>query len=337
MKKPAPPSSKSVAAALGVSVATISRVLTRPELVSERTRMRVLQGIARLGYRPNLAARDLRQGQTRTVLVVVPKASGFFLEVIRGAEQAADELGYIVMMANARGGADRQTAYCEQVASRRADGVILLTGTAPPRPATATHRPPPLVVALERLDHSELPAVTVDHAAGAEEAVRHLVNLGHRRIAHIAGLDHVLSARLRLLGYRKALRSARLPFDEALVQRGDFSVDSGTKAMQTLMQLRSAPTAVFCGNDEMAVGAIAALKSRGLKVPADVSIVGFDDQDFAAFYIPTLSTVHIPRFDIGYQSMMLLSKVISGEAAVGSMVLPTRLVIRASSGVPRLR
>jgi LacI family repressor for deo operon, udp, cdd, tsx, nupC, and nupG len=163
------------------------------------------------------------------------------------------------------------------------------------------------------------------------------VNLGHKRIAHIAGLDHVQSARLRLAGYREPLKAARVPFDEALVHRGDFTFDSGHKAMQALLQQRPRPTAVFCANDEMAVGAIRAVTSSGLQVPDDLSVVGFDDQDFAEIYDPPLSTVHMPSFDVGYQAMMLLAKVISAESSVKSMVLPTRLVIRATSSAPRRR
>lgn len=147
-----------------------------------------------------------------------------------------------------------------------------------------------------------------------------------------------------MAGYRKALKGARLPFDEALVQRGDFTILSGQKMMNVLLQEKQIPTAVFTANDEMAIGAIRALKSSGLKVPDDVSVVGFDDQDFAEVYDPALSTVHIPRFDAGYQAMMMLGNVISlahGSAgqqrAVKSVTLNTRLVIRDTSAPPKRR
>ena len=336
MKKLNSPSSKSVAAELGVSVATISRVLTRPDLVNEETRDRVLKGIERLGYRPNLIARDLRRGETRTVLVVVPILSAFFLEILRGTEQAAEEIGFAVLMGNAKGDSRRTLTYFDQVASRRADGIILLTGALPPA-AQTTYKLPPLVVAAESLKDGEHPTVGVDHVGGAEEAVRHLIDLGHKRIAHIAGPDHVLSARARTNGYRKALRARRIPFDDTLIQRGDFSVDSGEKMMHVLLQQRHTPSAVFCANDEMAIGAIRSLKSVSLEVPDDVSVVGFDDQEFAQIYDPPLSTVHIPRFDIGYQAMMMLRDVLSLQRAVRSTVLPTRLVTRATSAAPGKR
>jgi LacI family transcriptional regulator, repressor for deo operon, udp, cdd, tsx, nupC, and nupG len=337
VKKSPSPSSKSVAAELGVSVATISRVLTRPDLVNRQTRDRVLQGIERLGYRPNLIARDLRRGETRTVLVVVPKLSAFFLEILRGTEQAAEELGFAVLMGNAKSDIRRTTTYFDQVASRRADGIILLTGVLPPGAETIATKLPPLVIAAESLRDSALPTVGIDHVGGAEEAVRHLIGLGHRRIAHIAGPDHVLSSRARAAGYRKALRAARLPFEDTLIQRGDFSVESGGKMLHVLMQQKPTPTAIFCANDEMAIGAIQALRLAGLSVPADVSIVGFDDQQIAELYDPPLTTVHIPRFDIGYQSMMMLRDLITPQRSVRSTVLPTRLIVRATSVAPRKR
>jgi LacI family repressor for deo operon, udp, cdd, tsx, nupC, and nupG len=332
MKQPDAPNSKSIAAALGVSVATISRVLTRPDLVNERTRERVLREIQRLGYRPNLAARDLRRGQTGTILVVAPQLGTFFLDILRGVEKAADERGIAVLLANTRADLNRERAYFDLVASHRADGIILLTGELPPNSARNL---PPLVLAAEPLLDCALPAVTVDHAGGAEEAVRHLINLGHRRIAHIAGPDSVQSAGSRMSGYRQALRCARLAVDETLTQRGFFSVESGTIAMHALLRQRQVPTAVFCANDLMAIGAIRALRSVGLRVPTDVSVVGFDDGELAEIYDPPLTTVNIPRFDVGYQAMMMLADLIAGKRPDRSITLATRLVVRATSVAPQ--
>jgi len=337
MKKPDSPTSKSIAAALGVSVATISRVLTRPDLVNERTRERVLRGIERLGYRPNLAARDLRRGQTGTILVLAPLLGSFWLEILYGVEKAADERGFSVLLANTRADQNREKAYLDLVASHRADGIILITAALPVGGKSFALSLPPVVLAAEPLPSSELPAVLVDHAGGAEEAVRHLINLGHRRIAHIAGPDSVISAGARMSGYRKALRAARLPVDESLIQRGFFSLESGTIAMHALLRQRRVPTAVFCANDLMAIGAIQALKSVGLRVPTDVSIVGFDDEMLAQIYDPPLTTVHIPRFDTGYQAMMILADLVAQKRPVRSITLPTRLVVRGTSVAPQNR
>jgi LacI family repressor for deo operon, udp, cdd, tsx, nupC, and nupG len=335
MKKAAPPSSKSIAAALGVSVATISRVLTRPDLVNERTRERVLRGIERLGYRPNLAARDLRRGQTGTILVLAPLLGSFWLDILWGVEKAADERGVSVLLANTRADQNREKAYFDQVASQRADGIILITAAMPAGGSSFAVGLPPLVLAAEPLPNSPVPAVLVDHEGGAEEAVRHLINLGHRRIAHIAGPDSVLSAAARMAGYRKAMRAARLTVDESLIQRGFFSSESGTIAMHALLRQRRVPTAVFCANDLMAVGAMHALKSVGLRVPTDVSIVGFDDEKLAELYDPPLTTVHIPRFDVGYQAMMMLADIIAQKRPTRSITLPTRLIVRGTSIAPQ--
>ena len=144
-------------------------------------------------------------------------------------------------------------------------------------------------------------------------------------------------ARARANGYRKALRSSRIAFDESLIQRGDFSVESGQKMMRVLLQQKPIPTAVFCANDEMAVGAIRTAKQAGLDVPEDLSVVGFDDQEFAELFDPALTTVHIPRFDVGYQAMMMLSEVISPQRAPRSTILPTRLIVRGTSTAPKRR
>ncbi len=337
MKKPDSPSSKSIAAALGVSVATISRVLTRPDLVNERTRERVLRGIERLGYRPNLAARDLRRGQTGTILVLAPLLGSFWLEIIYGVEKAADERGFSVLVANTRANQNREKAYFDLVASHRADGIILITAAVPAGGSGFAVGLPPVVLAAEPLPNSGLPAVLVDHEGGAEEAVRHLINLGHKRIAHIAGPDSVLSACARMAGYRKALRAARLSLDESLIQRGFFALESGTIAMHALLRQRRIPTAVFCANDLMAIGALHALKSVGLRVPDDVSVVGFDDERLAEIYDPPLTTVHIPRFDIGYQAMMMLADLVAQKRPTRSITLPTRLIVRGTSVAPQNR
>jgi LacI family repressor for deo operon, udp, cdd, tsx, nupC, and nupG len=333
-KRPAP-TVRSVAALLRVSSATVSRALSRPDLVGEKTRKRVLAGIERLGYRPNLIARDLSKGETRTVLVVVPRLGPFFIEVFRGAEQAANELGFTLLMGNAQGNPAREQAFFDQVASRRADGIILLTGSLPAKLAADRDLLPPLVLAAEHLGNSTLPTVRIDHVGGAEEAVRHLIHLGHKCIAHITGLDRVISSRERIDGYRKALRAARIPIDESLIQPGDFTRISGEKAVQELLRQKRLPTAIFASNDTMAIGAIRALRQLRLKVPEDVSVVGFDDQESASLHDPPLTTVHIPRLDVGYRAMMMLHEQIAHNVSPTSVTLPTHLVIRETSAAVR--
>lgn len=330
-----PATIKDVASELGMSVATVSRALSQPHLLRPDTRAKVLSVVERLGYRPNLVARSLRRGETRSILMIAPKLSLFFLEIFAGAEEAARAAGFAVLMGNSDGDPEREEAYFDQVVSGRADGIILLTGLAPSAYAHGKRPLPPLVTVLERLQGHDAPVVRIDHRLGSAEATRHLIELGHRRIAHIAGSRHAVSTAHRVAGYKDALNAADIPFDEQLLQAGDFSMDSGVVAMERLLALENPPTAVFAGNDEMAFGAMTAAHRRGLSVPQDLSMVGFDDQKTAAFYIPALTTVNIPRHELGRRAAQELMSRFGGRESAHEIVLPTRLVVRESTAEPR--
>ena len=337
-KKAATPATiKDVARELGMSVATVSRALSRPELLRPETRTRVMSVVEHLGYRPNLMARGLRQGQSRAILFVAPNLSPFFLEVFAGAEAATRDSHFALLFGNSAGDAEREQHYFDQVASGRADGIILLTGAAPQAYATGARTLPPLVTVLERLPGVSVPMVHTDHRAGAIEAVRHLIELGHRRIAHITGLRRVPSVQRRMEGYRGTLDAAGLKVPAEFTQTGDFTMASGTTAMTQLMTLAHPPTAVFCDNDEMAYGAIRAAGKLGLSVPGDVSVVGFDDQNLAAFYNPPLTTVNIPRHELGRRAAQELIDQLAGRDVARELVLPTRLVVRESTAPPPAR
>ena len=327
---------KDVARELGLSVATVSRALSRPELLRRETRERVIGVVERLGYRPNLLARGLRRGQTRAILIVVPTLSPFFLEIFAGAEQVTREAGFALLLGNGAGDPEREKACFDQVASGQADGIILLTGVLPAEYAQGKYPLPPLVTVLETLPrHASIPVIRTDHRSGATEATWHLIELGHRRIAHIAGRKRVPSSARRIEGYREALAAAGLVSAPELIHPGDFSMQSGAEGMEQLLQLEEPPTAVLCGNDEMAFGAIRTLHARGLSVPGDVSIVGFDDQNMAEFYSPPLTTVHIPRHELGRRAALELIERLEGRTVSPEIVLPTRLVIRGSTAAPR--
>lgn len=337
-RAPAGPATiKDVASELGMSVATVSRALSQPHLLRPDTRAKVLTVVERLGYRPNLLARGLRRGETRSILLVAPKLSLFFLEVFSGAEEAARAAGFAVLLGNSDGDPEREEAYFDQVSSGRADGIILLTGIAPSAYAHGRRPLPPLVTVLERLQGHDAPVVRVDHRLGAADATRHLTDLGHRRIAHIAGSKHAASSAHRIAGYKDALSAAGIAYSEELVQAGDFSMDSGVVAMERLLALENPPTAVFAGNDEMAFGAMTAAHKQGLQVPHDISMVGFDDQKTAAFYIPALTTVNIPRQELGRRAAQELMERFGGRESAHEIVLPTRLMVRESTAEPRAK
>jgi LacI family repressor for deo operon, udp, cdd, tsx, nupC, and nupG len=333
----APATIKDVARELGMSVATVSRALSQPHLLRSDTRARVLAVVDKLGYRPNLLARGLRRGETHSILLISPKLSLFFLEIFAGAEEAARANGFAVLLGNSDGDSEREEAYFDQVSSGRADGIILLTGIAPSAYAIGKRPLPPLVSVLERLQGHDAPVVRIDHRLGAEEATRHLIELGHRRIAHIAGSKQASSTARRIAGYRDALNGANITDLDGLLQPGDFSMDSGYSAMERLLELDNPPTAIFAGNDEMAFGAMSAARKHGLSVPEDLSIVGFDDQKTAAFYNPPLTTVNIPRQELGRRAAQELMDRFGGREAAHEIVLPTKLIVRESTAAPRAR
>jgi LacI family repressor for deo operon, udp, cdd, tsx, nupC, and nupG len=324
-----------VAKELGMSVATVSRALSQPELLRPETRERVLSVVAKLGYRPNVLARSLRRGQTHAIVLVVPKLSPFFLEIYAGAEDAAQTAGLAVLLGNTDGKPEREEAYFDQVMSGRADGIILVTGVLPLSYASGKRALPPIIAVLERPQGHDAAFVRIDHRAASVEITRHLIELGHRRIAHITGSKNAASTEHRLNGYKDALAAARIPYDESLVAAGDFSMQSGADAMERLLALDDPPTAVFAGNDEMAFGAVKAARAHGLSVPEDLSMVGCDDQNTAAFYNPPLTTVHIPCREIGRRAAQGLIEQIAGREVAREIVLPTKLVVRDSAAAPR--
>lgn len=331
----APTTIRDVASELGMSVATVSRALSQPELLRPETRERVLSVVAKLGYRPNVLARSLRRGQTHAIVLVVPKLSPFFLEIYAGAEETAQTAGLAVLLGNSDGKPEREEAYFDQVVSGRADGIILLTGVVPPAYAGGKRALPPMVSVLERVQGAEAPVVRIDHRSASAEVTKHLIDLGHRRIAHIAGTPNAASSAHRISGYKDALAAAGIPFDAELVIEGDFSMQSGADAMERLLQLEDPPTGVFAGNDEMAFGAVKTARSHGLSVPEDLSMVGFDDQTTAAFYNPPLTTIHTPCRELGRRSTQELVEQIAGREVTEEVVLPTELVVRDSTARPR--
>jgi len=327
-----PATIREVAQELGVSVSTVSRALSNPKLLKEKTRTRVLAAIDRLGYQPNLLARNLRLSESKLVFVVVPSLSPFFLEVFRGVERSARECGYTVLMGHTDRDFAREQVFFDQVASRRADGVILVTSADGAALAARKRRMPPTIAALERVDGHSLPTVRVDHNAAAGLATEHLIELGHRRIAHIAGPATAPMALHRREGFEAAMERAGLDPHAYPIQSGPFTVAFGEQAMEHLLNAPSPPTAIFAANDEMAVGALQAVKRRGLKVGKDLSVIGYDDQRIANLYDPALTTIRVPTEELGYRSMFLLRSVIRGEPAELDTVLQTELVVRHTTG-----
>lgn len=325
---------RDVARALGVSVSTVSRALSQPHLVSEDTLERVNAMAAHMRYRPNLAARDLRTRATRSLLVAVPSFSPLFLEIFRGAQLAAAEHGYDVLMAHTGSDADREHMFLDQVLSQRADGLVLVTTMDAQRLASRRKSFPALVTALDNAASIGVPRMQIDNVAGAAAAVRHLIALGHRRIAHIGGPPEQSLARERAQGFAEAIAEAGLDPAHCPRLTGDFTPGSGEALMARLLTRYPRPTAVFAANDEIAVGALQAIKRDNLRIGHDVSVIGFDDLRIGMLYDPSLTTVGFDKIRLGRLAVSALIATIDGGANVTDTSLPTSLEIRSTTGPP---
>ncbi|CAN5154376.1 LacI family DNA-binding transcriptional regulator [soil metagenome] len=328
---------RDIALAAGVSVATVSRVLTKPDVVKKSTTDKVRAAIAALDYKPNAVASSLRRQRSDNIVVVVPHIDNpFYSGVIQGIENIAHDNRFKVLLGETQDRQDRLDHYAEMLLGKVADGLILLGSRLPTIVQEAIARdepsPVPLVLACERFEGLSSPSVEIDNRAASAAATRHLIERGHKRIATITGpLDNTLG-RDRLSGYRDALTAAKIAIDETLIVEGDFTIGSGFHAARRLMKRKNPPTAIFCASDEMAIGGIKAATDMGLRVPDDIAMTGFDDLRFAAYCTPTLTTVAQPTVEIGEVAMRLMMGLLADEASEPEhIVLPYQLVIRDSS------
>jgi len=325
-----------VAKCAAVSTATVSRVLSRPDVVSPETRRRVMEAVTLLGYAPNSAAKHLRTLRSGQLLVTVPDISNpFFSLILRGIEETARSEGYAVLLGDTQHDQEREERYALMVRRKEADGLIFLGHRLPETASELIRSSPPgcapIVNACEYSPQLGIPSVHIDNAAAAREAMNHLYVLGHRRIGIITGPLVSPLSRDRLLGSTEAAEAIKAQHD-LLVTDGDFSIESGSRAADLLFGSCDPPTAIFCFNDEMAIGALGAARRRALRVPEDVSIVGFDDVRYAAHTNPPLTTIAQPMQQIGEYAVRLLLDLLSGRTDVPlSVTMPHRLVVRAST------
>lgn len=331
---------RQVARQAGVSIATVSRALTTPDKVSDKTLKKVLAQVERSRYKPNLLARNFRSKRAYAVVVLVPNiANPFYAEIIRGIEQVAQQHGYAVLLGDTEGREDREAYYTGLVETRQADGLIQLHARLPKAARSAGGGLEiPLVNACEYIEDAPCPRVGIDNAAAAREMTAYLIGLGHRRIGTVLGPNSSPLTSDRLRGYKLALKSAKIAVDDSLIAQGDFTLSSGSAATAQLFQSKDPPTAVFCFNDEMALGALRWLKSTGRSVPQDVSVVGFDDIEFASFCDPPLTTIEQPTREIGNKAMSVLFEMLSGGKPEPALhTLPTKLIVRESAAPPPKR
>lgn len=328
-----------VAEAAGVSAMTVSRYL-RGERV--RTAEAIGSAVERLSFRPSEAARALRSGRTMSIALVVPDITNpYFAAVVRGVESEARHAGYTVTLANCDEDRDLELRALESLLGR-VDGVILAPVDEADENGGLVTEAGLALVHLDRdtraggRDGGRVDSVLVDNRGGAQAAVEHLADLGHRRIATIAGPAGSTPGRERLEGYLQGLAAAGLDVVDEYVVRADFKEAGGAAAVRRLCALAERPTAVFIANNQMTLGALSQLRRDGVRVPADLSVIGFDDHSFAELLDPPLTVIERPTEEQGSRAMRLLLDRLDGSApgAPRRIVLPTRLVARRSCAPP---
>jgi LacI family transcriptional regulator len=330
---------REVARTAGVSVTTVSHALNRTRFVSDDTRSRIEQAVRSLGYVPSAVARSLKHNATRTLGVLVPNSSNpYFAEIIRSVERHCHTEGYNLVLCNSDDDIQRQAVHLRVLAERRVDGLVLVAAGDDAHVSEAlAELPLPVVLVDREIDGAgNADLVECDHAGGAELATRHLLELGHTRTVCIGGPKSLRPSQQREAGWRRALAAAGQAVAAQDVVRGDFTPRSGYAALKRLLRRRDRPTAVFACNDLMAIGALHAAQEAGLEVPGQLSIVGFDDIELAAYTMPPLTTVAQPKEAIGTETARLLLERVRGQRdQARRAVLQPELRVRASTAPPR--
>ena len=332
---------KDVAKAAGVSHSTVSRALTNSPLIPEPTRRRIERVAQRMGYAPNAIARGLVMQRTQTIGVIVTTIEDpFIAEIVRGIEQVAADHSYRVFLGTSHNNPTREVDLVKALREWRVDGVIVASSR-----VGALYQPhlkeigAPIVLINNQKQNKtgsskstrsdRIRSVAVDDLKSGALATRFLFSLGHRVIAYFGGPSDHAANRNRLAGYRRALKQAGVPYEPRLVRTGSGRADAGDQVL-VLFEQSINPTAIFCYNDMTAIGALTALKQRGLRVPADVSVVGFDDIPFAQYVDPPLTTIHQPKDEMGRLATQMLFDLLDGKQ-VANVTVPGELIEREST------
>lgn len=296
---------KDVATLAGVSTATVSRALSSPDSVGPATRERVMEAVKATGYRINAAARDLRQRRARSILMLAPNLSNtFFSQIIAAVQDVASETGLTVQISDSRIGRERLVSLGYD---GRADGIVLLDGNLDPDVVNGWHLP--LIQLSEWNDAYNAPRLGIDNRAAAHLAAGHLAALGHRTVLHVSGPEDNVLAVTRRAGFLEKVGDLGLKTE---VFEADFTLEAGAKAARRWAALDARPTGVFCASDECALGFISECVHMGFDVPGDVSVMGFDDIDFADRFLPALTTIHQPRKRMGAAAAKRLIEMMQG-------------------------
>lgn len=333
-----PATLRDVAQLASVHVATASRALspsTRSQ-VKPATAARVLRAAQALGYRPNPIARSLKTARTQSIGLVIPDLTNPLVPpLVRGAEDVFSSAGYVVWIVNTDNDPAREAAQVQSLRSRQVDGLLVATARRSHPFLESLHAEGvPMVLANRCPDAGGIASVAADNATGTDAAVRHLVALGHSRIAHVAGPQDLSTGLTRLRGYLQARRDCGLPDDPRLVAEcRAWTEAEGLRALGELLDADVGLTAVVAGHDRIALGCYAALSARGLRCPEDVSVVGFNDMPYMGKMYPPLTTVRVAHHDVGAEAArMLLEELAHPDRPSRTVFLPTSLVVRGSTG-----
>tara|TARA_R110002096_G_scaffold6206_4_gene28539 strand:+ start:6670 stop:7689 length:1020 start_codon:yes stop_codon:yes gene_type:complete len=326
---------RDVARKAQVSVSTVSRVINQEPLVKRDTRQKVESAIDELGYRPNRVAQRLRSINTKNKLIglVLPDIQNpFYVDVVRGVEEAAYQQKFAVMIGNFDQSEEKEKIFLEVLQSESIDGLIV----APYRNRDQHIRKViengyPVVCIDRGLVGIDVDVIKVNNEAGAFAAIDYLIGLGHKRIAHITGHPTIPTTNERIAGYERAMQQSDLPVDPELIRSSDSSYQSGADLMHELLAIAAPPTAVFTANNLLTLGALKTIHERGLDVPNDISIVGFDDMYWSMSLNPPLTAVRQSGYEIGSRAAeVLLQKIAHPDRSTSSVVLDTELMVRES-------
>ena len=324
---------KDVAKEAGVSLMTVSRVINNKEHIASATREKVQAAIKKLNYMPNLSARNLVLQKADFLGLVVPDISNpFFGDLVKASEKIAKDRGYSVILGDSDGDVTAETEYIEAFRGRMCEAIILVAPRVEDSVLQELNSKIPLILVDRKIDDEEIIQVYLDNAAGAYSAVKHLLDLGHRRIGFVMGPENVPNSHRRKAGYIDALKEYGLEFDSELEFQGEFKVETGKEAFEKFVTMEDPPTAVFNSNDLMAFGFVIAARDAGYSIPEDFSVVGFDDIFLSSLMEPALTTVRYPFVEMGTQAInMLLDSFDTNRKVTMNENLKHELIIRKST------
>jgi len=331
-----PATIKDIAKRLNISLSTVSRALRNAPDVSEETRQAVLSLSQELNYQPNRLALSLRQNQTHTIGVIIPNLDYVLSQMVRGIDEVALEAGYTVMVCQSNESFGREILNTQRLLESLVDGFIISVSS---ETKSFEHfkkiqdRNLPVVVFDRITPHLPAPSVRLDNQAGGFMATEHLIEQGYKRIAVLAGPDNLGISNSRLDGYKSALKKYKIKLDPTLILHCDFNQDYAYYATQELLAMKKRPDAIFTISDRMAIGAMLAIKKKGLQMPTDIGLVGFNNEPVTGLVTPSISSVEMPSFEMGKAAAKLFIETMHNKESASNIekILPPKLIIRESS------